>query len=79
MIIFEEKTPHNITLVGELKKIGLNVIQPDPGTNDKVSQVIFYTFFSQLVPLFIAKKKNQKECHFVTAKKIRAVSDKMIY
>jgi len=79
VIIFEEKTPHNISLVKELKKIGLNVIQPDPGTNDKVLQVIFYTFFSQLVPLFIAKKKNQKECHFVLAKKIRAVSDKMIY
>ena len=79
VVIFEEKNSHNANLVKQLKKVGLNVIHPDPLSSDKISQFLFYTFFSQLVPLIIAKKNTQTDCHFVTAKKLRNASDKMIY
>jgi fructoselysine-6-P-deglycase FrlB-like protein len=79
VIIFEEKNHHNLRMIKNLKKIGLNVYQPNPGTKDKISQVIFFTFFSQLTPLFYAKKNKQKECYFVTAKKLRNASSNMIY
>jgi fructoselysine-6-P-deglycase FrlB-like protein len=79
VIIFEEKNSHNIQLVQNLKKLGLFVFQPTISSTDKISQFIFYTFVSQLVPLFRAKKEKRHDCHFVTAKTIRKVSDKMIY
>ena len=79
VIIFEEKNDHNTKMTKNLKKFGLNVFQPKSGTKDKISQVIFFTFFSQLTPLFYAKKNRQKECYFVTAKKLRNVSSNMIY
>jgi len=78
VIIFEEKNPHNKQLVKSLKKIDINVIHPNV-PSEKLSQIIYCTFFSQLVTLFEAKKKNKKECHFVTAKKIRNISNQMIY
>lgn len=79
VLIFENKNSHNSRIIKNLKKIGLKVYQPNPGTSDKISQVIFFTFFSQLTPLFFAKKNKQKECHFVTAKKLRNASSNMIY
>lgn len=79
VIIFEEKNPHNKTLVKNLKRIGLNVILPNLESKNKISQTIFYIFFSQLLPLFEAKKKQKKDCHFVFSKELRDVSDKMIY
>lgn len=79
VIIFEEKNDHNTKMTKNLKKFGLNVFQPKSGTKDKISQVIFFTFISQLIPLFYAKKNRQKECYFVTAKKLRNVSSNMIY
>ena len=78
VIIFEEKNAHTIQLGKNLKKIGINVIHPSI-PSEKLSQVVFCTFFSQLIPLYEAKKKGKKECHFVTAKKIRDVSNRMIY
>jgi glucosamine 6-phosphate synthetase-like amidotransferase/phosphosugar isomerase protein len=78
VIIFEEKNLHNKQLKSNLKKIGINVIHPNlPST--KISQIIYCIFFSQLLALFEAKKKRRKDCYFVTAKKIRNVSNKMIY
>ena len=79
VIIFEEKNTHNLRMIKNLKKLGLKVYQPLTGKKDKISQVIFFTFFSQLVPLFYAKKNKQKECYFVTAKKLRNASSNMIY
>jgi len=79
VIIFEEKNAHNIQLVKNLKNVGLNVIHPVWNSKNKISQIIFYTFFSQLLPLFEAKKRGKKDCHFVLAKDLRNVSDKMIY
>ena len=79
VFIFEEKNIHNSKMVKNLKKTGLNVYQPNPDTKDKILQVIFFTFFSQLTPLFYAKKNKQKECYFITAKKLRNASSNMIY
>jgi len=78
VIIFEEKNSHNKHLGRNLKKIGINVIHPSMPSS-KMSQMIYCTFFSQLLALFEAKKKRKKDCHFVTAKKIRNVSNQMIY
>ena len=78
IIIFEEKNPHNKQLAKNLKKIGLQVIHPSL-PSEKISQVVYCTFFSQLITLYEAKKKRRKDCHFVTAKKIRNVSNEMIY
>ena len=79
VIIFEEKNQHNTQLARNLKKVGLNVIHPYFESKNKISQVLYYTYFSQLLPLFEAKKKGQRDCHFVMAKKLRSVSDNMIY
>jgi fructoselysine-6-P-deglycase FrlB-like protein len=78
VIIFEEKNFHNKQLARNLRRIGINVIHPDI-PSEKLSQMIYCTFFSQLVALFEAKKKKKKDCHFVTAKKFRNVSNLMIY
>ncbi len=79
VIIFEEKNKHNQNLVKNLKSVGIKVIHPVLGSKNKLSQILFYTFFSQLLPLNKVAKNNQKECNFVTAKKFRHVSDNMIY
>ena len=79
VIIFEQKNSHNSRLKQNLKKAGIKVIHPTFRNSDKISQFLFYTFFSQLLPLNLAKENKQKECHFVTSKKLRKISDKMIY
>jgi fructoselysine-6-P-deglycase FrlB-like protein len=78
VIIFEEKNSHSKKLGRNLKKVGINVIHPNV-PSAKMSQLVYCIFFSQLIALFEAKKKRKKDCHFVTAKKIRHVSNKMIY
>jgi len=77
VIIFEEKNAHNKQLGKNLKRYGLNVIHPTLGSKNLISQFLFYAFFSQLLPLQAVK--NQKDCHFVLAKKLRKISDDMIY
>ena len=79
VIIFEEKNAHNVQLAKNLKKVGLNVICPNHHFKNKLSQVIFYTFLSQLFPLLEAKKLGKKDCNFVLSKKLRKISDIMIY
>jgi len=79
VIIFEQKNLHNSRLKQNLKKAGIKVIHPTLRNSDKISEFLFYIFFSQLVPLNIAKENKQKECHFVTSKKLRKISDNMIY
>ena len=78
VIIFEDRNPHNKQLAKNLQKIGLQIIHPCM-PSEKISQVVYCTFFSQLITLYEAKKKRQKDCHFVIAKKIRSVSNDMIY
>lgn len=79
VIIFDEKSRYNLQLAKNLKKIGLNTFLVEPKTKDMESSIVFFIFVSQLVPLYHAKAKNQKECYFVSAKKIRAASSDMIY
>lgn len=79
VIIFEQKNHHNTHLAKNLRKIGINVIHPSSIPSEKISQVLYFTFFSQLIVLYEAQRKHKKECHFVTAKNIRDVSNKMIY
>jgi len=79
VIIFEQKNKHNLQLVKNLQRIGLNAILVEPKTNDIVSAIMFFIFVSQLVPLYHAKARHQKECYFINAKKIRAASSAMIY
>jgi fructoselysine-6-P-deglycase FrlB-like protein len=78
VIIFEEKNTHTKQLGKNLAKVGINVVHPTI-PSEKLSQVIYCIFFSQLIVLSEAKKRKKKECHFVTAKKIRDVSNRMIY
>ncbi|KAF6244728.1 sugar isomerase [Nitrosopumilus sp. b2] len=78
VIIFEEKNLHNVQLTKNLKKIGINVVHLSM-PSDKISQVLYCTFFSQFIALNEAKRKRKKDCYFVTAKKIRNVSNDMIY
>ena len=79
VIIFEEKNSHNKQLVKNLRKLGLGVFQPTLGTRNKISQFLFFTFLAQLIPLLEAKRKKQKDCHFITSKNLRNASNKMIY
>ena len=78
VIIFEESNAHNKQLISNLKKIGINVIHPQIPSK-KIPQMLYCTFFSQLLPLYEAKKKRKKDCYFVLAKDIRNVSNNMIY
>ena len=79
VIIFEGKNSHNKLLVKNLKDIGLNVIHPMFESRNKISQLLYYVYFSQLLPLFEAKKMGQTDCHFILSKNLRNISNQMIY
>lgn len=79
VIIFEQNNLHNKHLASQLKKLGLHVHNPSIKQRDKISQVVFYTFVSQLVALNNAKSRRLEDCYFITEKKIRNVSSSMIY
>lgn len=78
VIIFDDKNPHVRQLGKNLEKIGINLIHPDI-PSEKLSQILYCIFLSQMIPLNEAKKKKRKDCHFIVAKKIRDVSNHMIY
>ena len=79
VIIFEQKNSHNTQLTRNLRKVGINVIHPFIANPNAISEILYYTFFSQFLGLMSAQIRSKTECHFVTAKKIRDVSNKMIY
>jgi fructoselysine-6-P-deglycase FrlB-like protein len=79
VIIFEEKNKHNSKLASNLKRYGLRVVQIEPITKNIQETVLFFIFVSEFLALFHAKKKNQKDCFFVTAEKLREASSSMIY
>ena len=79
VIIFEEKNKYNSKLASNLKKYGLNIVQLQPNTKNIQEIVLFFIFVSELIALYHVKKKNQKDCFFVTAKNLRAASSSMIY
>jgi len=78
IIIFERKNQYNSKLSSHLKKLGFRVYHPSI-FDDEISQVLFYTFVSQMIPLYLARKKKMNDCYFVSQKKIRAASSDMIY
>ena len=79
VIIFEEPNSYNKKLIKNLKDIGLHVIHFFFESKDKVSQVIYYVYISQMLPLFEAKKREKLDCHFILSNKIRNASSQMIY
>jgi hypothetical protein len=79
VIIFETTNKHNFMLANVLKRYGFNVIRFDPKTKNIQEVILFFIFVSEFMALYHAKKKNQKDVHFVKAKKLRHVSSSMIY
>jgi len=79
VVILEEKNKYNSKLASSLKKYGLHVVQLQPNTKNIQEMVLFFIFVSEIISLYHAKKKNQKDCFFVTAKKLRKASSSMIY
>jgi glucosamine--fructose-6-phosphate aminotransferase (isomerizing) len=78
VIIFENANRHNKQLTMQLRKLGLSVYQPTTSSN-KISQILFYIFVSQMMALNHAKRKHLKECYFIAEKKIQNASSAMIY
>lgn len=78
VIILEQKNKHNSKLATHLTKLDLHVHHPSIN-GDMISQVLFYIFVTQMIPLELARKKKIKDCYFVTQKKVRAASSGMIY
>jgi len=64
VIIFEEKNPHNTKMIKNLRKFGLNVFQPNLGTMDKISQVIFFHIFLTINSIILCEKKTSKRMLF---------------
>ena len=79
VMIFEQKNSHNTRLASNLRKAGIKVIHPCISNSNVISEILYYIFFCQFLGLVSSQKRSKKECHFVTAKKIRDVSNKMIY
>ena len=79
VFIFDGNSKYNTKLRKNLLNAGLNVIHIVPNAKKKIEQICYYTFVSQLIPLFHAKMANQKHCFFVSAKKLRNASSEMIY
>ncbi len=78
VILFETSSHHSLQLVKNLKRIGINVIHPSVPSG-KMPQFLYCTFFSQFLALNEAKRKQRRDCYFVTAKKLRNISNQMIY
>jgi len=79
VVILEEKNKYNSKLASSLKKYGLHIVQLQPNTKNIQEMVLFFIFASEIISLYHAKKKNQKDCFFVTAKNLRKASSSMIY
>lgn len=79
IIILEQKNSHTKQMMSHFSKLGLHVYNPSANFKNTISQVLFYTFVSQLIPLNVARKKRIRDCYFITQKKTRAASSDMIY
>lgn len=79
VILFEDPSQHSRNFVKHLRSIGLDVFLPEFSSKNPISKTIFFTFYSQLLPLLVAKSIGKNDCHFVLAEKLRSVSNNMIY
>jgi len=78
VLLFEAETPHARRLSENLRRLGLNVIRPKI-SGSRIQQVLHLIFFSQFLALNEARSRKLRDCHFVTAKKVRDASSDMIY
>ncbi len=78
VILLEGRTRHNRNLADGLRDAGINVVHPDVPSGD-IRAMIYRTFFSQLLSLRQAEAEGKSECHFVTARELRCISNHMIY
>lgn len=79
VVILEPSNAHNAALAEKVESAGLKVVQPQPLLNDGISQFLFYTFFSQLVPLNIARRAGADRCYFLSTGSLLKASNEMIY
>ena len=78
-IIFDEPSSYGRRLENNLRSAGLAVFAPKLISDNMISRTLYFIFYSQLLPLFMAKSHGQNNCHFVMAKKLRNSSCNMIY
>lgn len=77
VVIFCDTKDHD--MVKRLQGLGLFVYWPVAGTDDPVERVLYHVFVSQHLALGVAKKKRQKDCHFILQEKLRGASSETIY
>lgn len=78
VIIFEEKNRRTSSLARQLRDAGVRAVRPGVPA-DPMEQVLYCTFFSQMLTLRQAKKMGISECHFITAERMRQISSGLIY
>lgn len=78
VLIFAEPAGYGRRLAANLKGLGLNVILPMPG-RDRIRRLLYLIFFSQFLVLAQARSEGLRECHFVSAGRVRDASSAMIY
>ena len=76
VFIFDGNSKYNTKLRKNLLNAGLNVIHIVPIAKKKIEQICYYTFVSQLIPLFHAKMGESKAlllcfCKKITKRKLR--------
>lgn len=77
LIIFG--TEKDVIISCRLKRAGLKVLYVDCGKRDRLSSVLYATFFMQHLTLAIARKKKMKECYFLQNRKLLGASSDIIY
>ncbi len=79
VIVLDDPTAYNRRLAGHLRSEGIGALLPGPASGSMISKILFYAFYSQLLPLYGAKAAGRDDCHFVLAGGLRGISDRMIY
>jgi glucosamine--fructose-6-phosphate aminotransferase (isomerizing) len=79
VVIILDESRHATKLSKVLAGIGLDVCRPTYRTTNVVEKILFYIFFTQFLALGMARRRHQKECHFVLQNQVRNASSDMIY
>ena len=79
VIVFGGQPRLKKKLAGQLSSAGIGAVLPEFQSRNMVSRILFYVFYSQLLPLEIADRTGQSDCSFILAKKLRSISNIMIY
>jgi glutamine---fructose-6-phosphate transaminase (isomerizing) len=78
-VIILDESRHAAKLSKVLAGIGLVVCCPTYRTKNVVEKILFYIFLTQFLALGMARRRHQKECHFVLQNQARNASSDMIY